>query len=172
MKNPHAPLSRAAAIAALTLAITAIPATPPFARADDGTIKVETPRVRMTIPGRPAAGYMVVKNAGTTPDSLTAAHSPQAKRIELHTHSMDGGIMRMRQIQKVDVPSSGEVAFSSGGHHLMIFGLKPEVKPGASISITLTFEKGGDVQLNFPVESIGSKNKATATGHSGHKHKH
>lgn len=172
MKSTHALLFRTPVIASLTLAITMAPAMLPPAHADTPAIKIEDPRARVTIPGRPAAGFMIVKNAGTEPDTLTAAHSPQAKRIELHTHSMDGGIMRMRQVQKVDVPSSGEVAFKSGGLHLMIFGLEPDVKPGSSIPITLSFEKAGEKKVTFSVEGIGAKGKAKTQGHSGHKHKH
>lgn len=126
----------------------------------------------MTIPGRPAAGYMTVMNKGATPDALKSAHSDQAERVELHTHSMDNGVMRMRQIESVDVPASGEVSFSSGGHHLMVFGLKPEVKPGSSVSITLEFEKAGSVRIDFPVEGIGTRKAPATTGQSGHHHKH
>ena len=61
-----------------------------------GDIKVENPWVRATIPNRPAAGYMVVRNAGDSADAIVSASSPDADRIELHTHLMENGVMKMR----------------------------------------------------------------------------
>ena len=118
-------------------------------------LKIETPYARVTIPGRPAAGYLKIHNSGAAPDALVSASSPMAERVELHTHLMENGVMKMRQVEKVEVPAGGEAAFEPGGYHLMIFGLDKAVKPGTTLPLTLSFEKAGGLDVEFRVEGIG-----------------
>lgn len=154
------------ALAAIALALPLVTLPVSSLRAGDA-LKVEEPHVRVTIPGRPAAGYMTVKNSGTTADAITAASSPLAKRIELHEHSMDGGIMRMRQVEQVEVPAAGEVVFSSGGYHLMISGLDKSVKPGDALPVTLTLKSGKNIEVDYHVGKVGDPNNPY-----GGQHKH
>jgi len=146
-----------------------------FALAADyrqGDVTVENPWVRITIPGRPAAGYMVVKNAGGKPDAIVSASSPNAERVELHTHLMENGVMKMRPVKTVEVPAKGAVEFKSGGFHLMIFGTKKPLKAGDMLPLTVVFEKAGPLEMEFAVETIGgSKKKSDShSGHGAHKH--
>lgn len=154
------------ALAAFALAVSLVSIPVSSLHAED-VLKVEEPHVRVTIPGRPAAGYMTVKNTGTAADAITAASSPLAKRIELHQHSMDGGIMRMRQVEQVEVPAAGEVAFSSGGYHLMIFGLDKSVKPGDALPVTLTLKSGKNIEVDYHVGKVGDPSNPY-----GGQHKH
>ena len=131
--------------------------TATVAIADDfktGNIIISDPMIRLTISNRPAAGFMVINNAGNTQDRIISATSPAAQRIELHTHTMKDGIMRMRPVKGVDIPAKSQVAFKSGGYHMMVFGLKPTVKPGDKISITVFFEKTGALEIKAPVKSL------------------
>ena len=48
-----------------------------------------------------------------------------------------------------------------GGYHLMMIGLKNGFKKGQMIKGALTFEKAGNVPVEFEAEAIG----ATAGGH-------
>ena len=88
-------------------------------------------------PGRPAAGYFVMTN-GAEPDALVGASVPGA-RVEMHTMSMDGGVMRMSRIDRLALKPGETVAFKSGGYHLMLFGLKDA---GKILPITLEFASG------------------------------
>jgi len=135
-------------------------------------IEVENPWVRITIPGRPAAGYMVVNNRGAQADAIVSASSPRAERVELHTHLMENGVMKMRPVKKVEVPAEGSTEFKSGGLHLMIFGTKDPLKDGDTLPMTVVFEKAGPVELEFRVETIAGSNKKKSgdSGHGAHKH--
>lgn len=135
-----------------------------------GPLKIENPHARVTIAGRPAAGYMKIHNASNKADALVSASSPMAERVELHTHLMENGIMKMRPVQKVEVPANGAVTFGSGDFHLMIFGPKSDVKPGKELPITLTFASAASVTVDFAVTGIGAT--APAKGHAGQHHKH
>ncbi|MDA7949417.1 MAG: copper chaperone PCu(A)C [Hyphomicrobiaceae bacterium] len=149
--------------------------TPSFIIADDysrGDITVESPWVRTTIPNRPAAGYMTVRNSGNSADAILSASSPVADKVELHTHLMENGVMKMRAVEKVAIPAKGSAEFKSGGLHLMIFGVKTPLKDGDDLPLTVVFEKAGPVELDFKVSTLaGSKKvKDDHSGHGAHKH--
>jgi len=118
---------------------------------------VEHPTVRLTISSRPAAGYMVIHNMGDTSDRLISASSSAAKHIELHRSIMKDGIMKMRPVKGVDIPAKSQVAFKSGGYHLMVFGLKAGTKAGDKIPLTVVFKNAGAVNMTAYVEKLVKK---------------
>lgn len=121
-------------------------------------------------------GYMRLVNKGGEADRLLAVRAKIADRIELHTHEMDGDIMRMRRVEAVEIPAGGELVFKPGSYHLMIFGLKDRLIVGDEIPVELEFERAGAVTAPFWVESRGEptpmkhKNghKDHSKGHMGH----
>jgi hypothetical protein len=38
-----------------------------------------------------------------------------------------------------------------GGHHIMLLGLKRDLKPGDTVTVTVTFEKAGMMTVEAPV---------------------
>lgn len=104
--------------------------------------------------GRPGAGYMVVQG-GAQADALVSASSPSAERIEIHSMTMDGGVMRMRAEPSIAVPAGQTVEFRPGGNHLMLFGLDPRLKPGDRIDLTLTFRSGATAQVRAQARAAG-----------------
>lgn len=108
------------------------------------------------------AAFLKISNSGQA-DRLVSAQTPAAARTELHTHSMEGGVMKMRQVEAIDVPASGTVALEPGGLHVMLFDLKAPLKEHGRIPLTLTFEKAGSVTVEVQVESL------TTTPDKAHK---
>lgn len=51
------------------------------------------------------------------PATLVAAESPVAGKVELHTMSMDGGVMKMRPLEKIELPARKTVNLRPGGYH-------------------------------------------------------
>jgi len=100
--------------------------------------------------GGNGAAFMVVRNTGSSADRLLSAASDAAEAVELHTMVKEGDLMKMRQVEAVEVPANGEVALAPGGYHVMMIGLRPAFQPGQTISLTLRFERAGEVTL--PVE--------------------
>lgn len=101
----------------------------------------------------PSGGYFTVVNPGRTADRLIAASSPRAARIELHDMTTSGGVMRMTPLASgAVVPARGELRFERGGKHLMIYGAEPALRSGERVSLTLTFERAGDLQVRAVVQ--------------------
>jgi copper(I)-binding protein len=134
--------------------IAAALAGPAAAHAETSAVTVKDAVVRAVPAGSPnTAGYMTIVNAGTKADRLLSASCACARSVEVHiSHVMNGMAMMMRS-GPVEIPAGGSVAFSPGGRHLMIMGLKGELKDGASQELTLKFQNAGAVKASFAVKS-------------------
>ena len=102
-----------------------------------------------------SAAFFRVRNDGAEDDLLTAAKSPVAERVEIHAHSMADGVMRMRPVDAVEVPSGTSVEFAPGGLHIMLIGLKGKLDAGGQFPLTLVFRDAGEVTLQVQVTMSG-----------------
>ena len=96
-----------------------------------------------------SAVFFVIDNPGAE-DFLLSASSDVAKAVELHKTVMEDGNMKMVHQMNVPVPT-GETVFKPGDLHVMLIGLKDDLKPGDTFSIMLTFESVGEKSLNVVV---------------------
>jgi copper(I)-binding protein len=92
------------------------------AMGETGQLEIQAPWARAT-PGQAQNGAAYLTIVSPTTDRLTAASSPVAKKVELHTMSMEGGVMRMRPLAAMDIPAGQTVTLSPGGTHIMLLGL-------------------------------------------------
>ena len=118
--------------------------------ASPGGVEVSDIYVAEPMKGRAmTAGYMRLDNTGEA-TRIVGASADVAERVELHTHLDEGGVMKMRQVEGVDVPAGGTVVFEPGALHLMMFGV--EVPEGTTeTNITLRYENGETVTLTAPI---------------------
>ena len=117
-----------------------------------GDLLIDHPWARASIgQAKAGAAYLVVSNGGSEMDRITAAETPVAKRAELHTHIMEGGVMKMRSVGAVEVAPGEPVVFQPGGLHVMLMGLKAPLKEGESFPLTLKFEKAGKVEIQVKI---------------------
>jgi len=121
-----------------------------------GALHVDRPYARATVPGQPSgAAYMILENRGKDGDRLLAAASPVAQKTEIHTMSMDGNVMKMRQVAGIDLAPAAKVVMKPGdGYHIMLLGLKQQLKAGDTLPLTLTFEKAGKLEVSVPVQEV------------------
>ena len=64
---------------------------------------------------------MKITNTGTTPDRLVGGATEVAKRFEIHEMSMDGGVMKMRELANgLEIPPGATVELKPGSYHLMM----------------------------------------------------
>ena len=132
-------------------------------------VAIEGSYVRAVPPGQPnSAAFMQIDNRGSAAHALVGGSSPAAKVVELHTHTMEGGMMRMRQVEKIDVPAGGSVSLQPGGFHVMLIGLKQKLVPGTEIPLTLKYEDGSEVTVSAPVKKLEMKMKPMDHGDMGH----
>lgn len=100
------------------------------------------------------AAFMMIHNSSDEADRLIAVNSDAAARTELHTHLQgENGVMRMVHVEEgFELPANGEIAMVRGGKHVMLMGLTGPMEQGKTVTITLTFEKAGDVVVDVPVD--------------------
>jgi len=122
-----------------------------------GQIDIDHPYARSTAPGQPAGGaYLRLQNHGKQDDRLVSASTPAAAGVQLHTMKMEGDVMRMRQVDAINVPAGKSVVLQPGGMHLMLIGLKGPLEQGQTIPLTLKFERAGEVNVELHVEAVGA----------------
>jgi copper(I)-binding protein len=144
-------LLRACAVAA-TVALA--PAVALAADAARGDLRIVKPYARATPPGATTAGaYLTIENRGAR-DRLVGASSPAATAVEIHTMQNDRGVMKMRPVWQLEVPSRGRVALVPGGVHLMIVDPKMPLREHERFPIRLKFERAGAVDVEFEVEPL------------------
>jgi hypothetical protein len=134
--------------------------------ADGAAIQVTDPYVRAVPPGQPnSAAFMTLSNTGDEPRALVAAESDAAATVELHTHGMVDGMMRMRRVDRIELPAGEQVALQPGGLHVMLIGLTQQLEPGMDVALTLVLNDGSRLQLTAPVRRIDVGGMG---GHGGH----
>jgi hypothetical protein len=97
------------------------------------------------------AVYVTVPNRGGGSDALVGAATDAATSVELHETVHAGGVMKMRPLPRFEVPAGGRLEMKPGGHHIMLLGLKRDLKPGDTVTVTVTFEKAGPMTVEAPV---------------------
>ena len=114
------------------------------------------------------AAFMIITNSGAIDDRLIAASTPAAKKTELHTHLMEEGVMKMRQVKHIDVAAGGTTELKPGGLHVMMFKLTDVFKKGENYPLTLTFEKAGQVTVMVHIGKAGSMGGMNHQDHMKH----
>ena len=119
-----------------------------------GTITIGHPYARATAPGQPNGGaYLKLVNAGSAGDRLLSVSADVARSVELHSMSMQGDVMHMRQVDAVEMPAGKTVELKPGGLHVMLLGLKVPLRDGEKFPLKLKFEKAGEVTVTVNVEA-------------------
>jgi copper(I)-binding protein len=160
------PISRIFA-ALFVLAAAAFAAAPASAQEYKlGTLVIEHPWARPSA-AETGAAYFVIHNKGDAADALLRVETDAARQAEIHDMMMDGTVMRMRKLDKLEIPAGKSVSVAPGGLHIMLIGLKAPLKAGDEFSARLVFEKAGSVDVSVQVQTPEEKSKDTH-GMSGH----
>lgn len=141
-----------AALAALLIA------APAAAQTRAGDIVITDARSRETPPlGKVGAAYFTLTNTGKSADRLLGGSTPAAAELQIHEVLNTDGVMRMRQLEQgLALPPGQTVKAAPGGIHLMLMGLKRPLKAGATVPVTLRFERAGPVAVTFKVVALDS----------------
>ena len=114
-------------------------------------ITVKEAWVRATPPAaRTAAVYFTLVNHGEA-DALVGAESPSADLAELHSHVERDGMIAMRQVKRLALPTEGRAALEPHGDHLMLVSLRRDLAPGDRVSLRLHFEHHPPLDIEVPV---------------------
>lgn len=127
-----------------------------------GDLVVKNPWSRATPAGaRVAGGYFAIENRGAQSDRLIAAEVEIAGRVEIHTMTLQDGVMRMRSMNSgVEIKAGENTIFQPSGLHLMWLDLARTPKVGDVLNGRLTFEKSGTIAVQFRVAPMGATSSA------------
>lgn len=128
------------ALTSVGLASDALSVANPYVRAMPPVIKNTT-------------AYMQLKNSGDLQRTLVSAESSVARLVELHTHIREDGMLKMRRVEKIDIPAHQTVELKPGDMHVMLIGLTKNLNKLDSIELTLVFENGERMKIDTPVKS-------------------
>lgn len=138
-----------------------------------GDLHIQHPWSRALPPVAPTgATYLTIENRGQQSDTLTGAHTPIAAYTELHEHVHQDDLMKMQQIDTVEIAPGNSVEFSPGGHHIMLFELKEPLVAGHAYPMTLVFERAGEVEVEVKVSKDAARAADKQHAEQGHSHHH
>ena len=167
MTRPVLKKSIDCAFAAALIVVGAAPAI--AADYDAGSIHISQPWARATPKGASSgAAYMTITNNGNTPDKVSCASSEASARCEIHTMTMDNGVMKMRPVEGgLEVAPGVTVTLKPSGLHVMLVDLKHPLEPGKTAEVTLQFEKAGTLKVELPIAPIGAPAPGAAAATTG-----
>ena len=125
----------------MTSKLLALAAGALFSSAALAQVSVTDVWARATVAQQKTAGVFMNVRSGS-PARLVGVKSPVAASAEVHEMKMQGQTMSMHQVDGVALPAGQEVRFDPGGYHVMLFGLKQQLKQGDSVPLTLVVENG------------------------------
>lgn len=135
-------------------------------------IKVEEAWSRATSAGQ-EVGMVGMVLTSKKEGKLVSVASTAATSTEIHTMSMDNGVMKMRQIEALPLPANQPVTMGPGREHIMLIGLKKPLKAGEKVSVTLTVKYADNTSENIKVEAdIRAMNAGMQMQHQQQHHDH
>ncbi|MEM9575332.1 MAG: copper chaperone PCu(A)C [Pseudomonadota bacterium] len=138
-----------------------------------GDLVINHPVARATPVNAPVSGgYMTITNTGSVADRLVAATVGFAGEVQIHEMSMQGDVMKMRQLEDgLEIPAGEKVMLQPGGFHIMFMKLEKQLKEGEKYDATLVFEKAGSVEVTLNVENLMAIKEALGGGEMKMEHK-
>ena len=155
--------------AQLVLSFSAVPVR--AADYDVGTIHIAQPWAQATPKGATAgAGYMTITNNGTAPDRVSCVASDASAQCQIHSMTMDGGVMKMRPVEGgLEIKPGETVTLKPASLHVMFLDLKQPLEEGKTVKATLKFDNAGTIDVAYPIAAIGAPAPGAATGGEGMK---
>jgi copper(I)-binding protein len=83
--------------------------------------------------------------------TLVKVESDAYENIEVHEMVSVDGLMEMREVTDMVIPSGGQIGFEPGGRHLMLMGPKEHLTTGQQVDMTLTFKSGRKQKVSVKV---------------------
>jgi copper(I)-binding protein len=133
---------------------------------DVGSMHISQPWARATPKGADnGAGYMTITNKGSTPDRVSCVSDDASAQCQIHSMTMEGGIMRMRPVEGgLEIKPGQTVTLAPGSYHIMFVDLKHPLVRGQSVKATLKFDRAGTVDVEYPIAAIGAPAPGAAAG--------
>lgn len=140
----------------------------PLAAGAADNVRVTNAWVRAPAPGQTVVGgYMELTSERDA--AVVAVGSPAAGRAEMHSSAVEGGVMKMRALPRIELPAGRTVKLAPGGTHLMLMALKRPVKPGDKLPIVLSVQPAG-AAAGMSLTTVTVEAEVRTAAPSGHQH--
>lgn len=113
-----------------------------------------------------SAAYMMLSNGLAQDVEIVGASSDVANAVEVHLSTMENGVMKMQKQESVLLPAGQMLELKPGSYHVMLIGLKRELKVGEEITVTLHFKNHDDITLTVPVKDAADMGGSGMDGHA------
>ena len=134
-------------------------------------VTVDDVWVRATVPQQMATGaFMHLTSASDA--RLVGADSPVANVVEIHEMIMDGSVMKMNAIPGLDLPAGKLVELKPGGYHVMLMGLKQQLKEGDEVPISIVVEAADGARQTIELKAHARPLNAPSGGQQMQHGKH
>lgn len=140
---------------------------------DDGAVNVmvSDAQVREFLPAsKSTAGYLNLINHSDTAITLVKAEIDGLGRVEIHEHRHVDGMMKMQQVESLEIKAHSKIKFQPGSYHLMAFEPEEPLKEGQQRKLTLYFSDGNRIFTQATVVSLASQ--AAKKTEDTHSHSH
>lgn len=135
----------------------------------DTMLDIENAWVRALPPGQPnTAAYLTLVNRGEAVVVVESASANVADKVEIHTTRSADGLVRMEQLQSLEVAPGERLALAPGGTHLMLLGLETMPVTGDTVQLCLQLSSQSEVCTSADVR----KSSDTSDSQNGQHHQH
>lgn len=118
-----------------------------------GVLAINDTWARSAFTGDNGAVYFVIENGTDKADALISASTDVASSAETHMTMVNSqDVVTMQMQDAVQVPAGEDIPFEPGGLHIMLVNLTRDLKVGDTITLTLQFEKAGEITLQVEVK--------------------
>lgn len=139
--------------------------------ANAADVAVKNAWVRGTVPAQMMSGAFMELTSKRNA-ALVRVSTPVAEEAEIHEMRLENGVMKMRAVPRLALPAGKTVTLKPGGdYHIMLMGLKRQLKPGSTVPFTLMIERANNkveaIAVNAEVRELTS---SSAPDQHDHQH--
>jgi copper(I)-binding protein len=118
--------------------------------ANAASFKITDAWAQPSVSAEMGAAYVTLQS--DAPCTVIAADASDVTKVtELHSHTMENGVMQMRKIDALKLSANTPEIFAPGGNHVMLIGLKKPLRDGDSFKLTLTSRECGTASTSVSV---------------------
>lgn len=117
------------------------------------TLTINNVWARPAQAGENGAIYFIIENDTNIDDALISANTEVASSAEAHMSMVNNqDVMTMQMQEAVKIPSGEKIVFEPRGLHIMLVNLNRNLKIGDTFTLTLNFEKAGEITIQVEVK--------------------
>ncbi len=118
----------------------------------NGKLSVYDAWIRMAPPGASMmAGYATLKNEGDAPIKVLTVQSDAFRQSSIHETVVERGVVRMRELPRIDLASGATVELKPGSGHLMLSEPRHPIVVGEKVQIVFLLADGTRLETYFDV---------------------